>query len=284
MELLNISPDEIEGLDYSRFVSLIDERNRCSGGVKTVHEVIVNSGINRKSNVLEIGCNTGFTSINLAYLSGCDVTGIDINERSLELSRQYAQRNNLENKVNFLHENAEALSFPDETFDLVWASNVTSFLKNKNSAISEYLRVLRTGGTLTIIPIYYIKNPPIELVSEVSRAIGNKIGIYTKHYWKKLFEGVSETSDVPLELYYERDFVYEDVKGRIDTLIDTILDKPHIAVMSNTQKEAVWKRAKYFYNLFNENLELCGYSIFLYQKRKEKDEKELFLTKKVEDD
>ena len=57
-----------------------------------------------------------------------------------------------------------------------------------------------------------------------------------------------------------------------------------MVVMRNTQKEAVWKRAKYFYNLFNENLELCGYSIFLYQKRKEKDEKELFLTKKVEDD
>ena len=64
MEPLNLSLDEIEGLDYSGFVSLIDERNRCSGGVKTVHEVIVNSGINRKSNVLEIGCNTGFTSIN----------------------------------------------------------------------------------------------------------------------------------------------------------------------------------------------------------------------------
>ena len=282
MEPHNLSPDEIESLDYSRFVSLIDERNRCSGGVKTVHEVIVNSMINRKSNVLEIGCNTGFTSINLAYLVGCKVTGIDVNERSLELARQYAQRNNLENKVKFLYENAEDLGFSDETFDLIWTSNVTSFIKNKSFAISEYLRVLKIGGTFSSIPIYYRRNPPIELVSEVSKAIGNKIEIYGKKDWKRLFEDVSKTSDVPLELYYERDFVYEDVKGRINTFIDTVLDKPHVVVMSNTQKEAVWKRAKYFYNLFNENLKHCGYSIFLYQKRKEKDEKELFLTKLVE--
>ncbi|MEK6917769.1 MAG: class I SAM-dependent methyltransferase [Nanoarchaeota archaeon] len=274
----NPSPTEIESLDYSRFVSLIDERNRCSGGIRSVNEVIINSRLNNKSNVLEIGCNTGFTSINLAYLSGCKVVGVDINGESLELARQYAKRNGLEDQVNFQFGNAENLSFPDETFDLVWASNVTSFMKNGEVAISEYLRVLKFGGTFSSIPIYYRRNPPKELVSEVSKAIGNRIEIYTKNSWEKLFERTSKNLGMPIELYYVRDFEYEDVDDKIDNFIKLVLDKPNLRRMDNTQKEAINKKAKYFYNLFNKNLQYCGYSILLYQKRREQDEVELFLT------
>lgn len=284
MKLSKLSNLEIESLDYSSFVSLIDERNRCSGGIKSVHNVIVNSRINEKSNVLEIGCNTGFSSVNLSYLSGCNVIGIDINEESLKLARRYAKRNGLEKKVRFLLEDAEHLTFGDETFDLVWASNVTSFVKNKDSAISEYLRVLKFGGTLSIIPIYYKKNPPEDLVLKISKAIGNRIDVYTKDYWTALINNISKRLDIPLELYYSKTFEYEDSKDKIDDFINLILDKPHIKKMDNLQIESIRKRAQYFYGLFNENLKYCRYSIFLYQKRRESDEMELFSTRAVRND
>ena len=277
----NLPPTEIENLDYSRFVSLIDERNRCSGGIISVHEVIVNSRINSLSNVLEIGCNTGFTSVNLAYLSGCKVTGIDLNRESIELAKQYAKRNGLEDKVNFQVENAENLSFAGEIFDLVWASNVTSFIRNREVAASEYLRVLKFGGTLSLIPIYYRINPPKGLISEISDAIGNKVEYHTKDFWSELFTRMSKNSNAHLELYYERDFEYLDVKDKIDKFIEIVLDKPHLRDVSEDQKSAILKRAKYFYMLFNENLKYCGYTIFLYQKRREQDEAELFLTKPI---
>jgi len=279
METYNPAPSEIENLDYSRFVSLIDERNRCSGGIRSVHKIVINSNLGKQSKVLEIGCNTGFASVNIAYFSGCKVIGIDINEESIKLAKQYAKRNGLEKLVEFRVGNAENLDFENETFDLVWLSNVLSFVKNKEAVISECLRVLKLGGTLSLIPIYYRKSPPRDLVSKISMAIGNKIEVYTKDFWIELVESISKKLNVPLELYYEEDFEYQDCKDKIDNFITIILAKPHIRRMSTSQRNAIKKRAQYFYNLFNENLKYCGYSILLYQKRKEKDEMELFLTR-----
>ena len=60
--------DIINHLDYSNFVSLIDERNRCSGGIRTIQEATLQARLNKESKVLEIGSNTGFTSVNIGLL------------------------------------------------------------------------------------------------------------------------------------------------------------------------------------------------------------------------
>lgn len=55
-------------MNYSEFVSLINERNRPSGGIKTIQEVIVNARLDEKKKILEIGSNTGFTTVNIGLL------------------------------------------------------------------------------------------------------------------------------------------------------------------------------------------------------------------------
>jgi len=268
-------------IGYSELVGILDERNRCSGGIKSIHEVIINSRINDESKVLEIGSNTGFTSINIAYLSKSKVTGIDINETSVAMARKYASRNGLDHLVNFVVSSAENLPFPDELFDLVWASNVTSFISNKTKAVEEYLRVLKVGGTLSLIPIYYTKTPPDHLVDSVSKAIGAEIIIRNKENWKAFVEKGSSELGLSLELYYEKDFQYLDASDKIDEYVEMQISKPHLKKLNKTQLSVLEEKARYFYNLFNENLKYCGFSILLYQKRNEMDEKELFLTKSV---
>ncbi|MEW6744408.1 MAG: methyltransferase domain-containing protein [Planctomycetota bacterium] len=48
------------------------------------------------------------------------------------------------------HENAEALSFPESTFDLVVCNDVLEHLPHPKQGISEMCRVLRTGGRLFV--------------------------------------------------------------------------------------------------------------------------------------
>lgn len=268
----------LDDLTYSDFVSLINERNRCSGGIRSVQKVIINSKLNVQSRVLEIGCNTGFTSINIGYLIGCAVIGIDINSNSINLAKEYAKKTGLEHKVRFVRADTTKLPFPKNQFDLVWASNVTSFISNKEKAISEYMRVLKISGTLSIIPIYYTKTASMEMIDEVSKAIGCKINIYTKERWKNLFsKAFSIMEGISLEQYYEKDYRYVDVANKIDDYVKMILMKDHIRCMPENQKKMIEHKAKYFYNLFNENLKYCGFSILLYQKRYEKEEEELFV-------
>lgn len=275
---MNIS--EIEKLDYSQIVGIINERNRPSGGVKTVQEVCVNSFINAESNVLEIGSNTGFTTVNINLLTGAKVTGIDINSVSIERAEKYASQ--LGSKVQFIQASADTLPFQDSEFDLVWASNVTSFIKDKNAAYKEYVRVLKIRGYLALIPIYYIKNPPKEILNKVSQAIGVDIDVWDKQFWLDSIKNISiGTTENKLELIYTSDYIYDEKSSEIGKYTETVFSEVDLTDFSEAELEALKTRYEYFMSLFNENLSYCGYSVFIFQKRKSHDQVELFTSRRV---
>ncbi len=272
---------EIENMDYSQFVGLIKERNRPSGGIKTIHDIAVKAFIDNSKKILEIGSNTGFTSVNLSLLTGCRSIGIDINEESINEAKKYAKKQKVSKLVSFQKASALKLPFPDNSFDIVWCSNVTSFISDKNKAIKEYSRVLKLKGSLVVIPIYYIKQPPKKVVSDISKAIGIKIEIRDKDFWLKLFQKISEKEKSQLELYYERDFRYLDRKEFILEYVKEMTKRECMIQFNKKEREILKSKLEYFMKLFNENLKYAGYSTFLYQKRIISDEMELFLSQEI---
>ncbi|MEM4282245.1 MAG: class I SAM-dependent methyltransferase [Candidatus Woesearchaeota archaeon] len=268
---------EIDNMTYSELVALTRERNRPSGGIRTINYVATYANIDKSKKILEIGCNTGFTSVNLALLTGCKAVGIDINEESIREAKRYASEQGVKKRTRFKVADALNLPFKDESFDIVWCSNVTSFLENKEKAILEYLRVLKTRGTLVAIPIYYSKKPPISLVEKISKVIGTKIEIWDKDFWINLFRSVSLKLNISLELYYDRDFIYLDRKKRLKDYVNYLINKDHLRNFH--KKEILRKKLLEVFRLFNKNLQYCNFSILLFQKRKKQDEIELFLTK-----
>lgn len=268
-------------LDYSSFVGLVDERNRPSGGIKTIQMATINARIDSSSKVLEIGSNTGFTAVNIKLLTNAEVVGIDINQDSIKNSKKYALSMGAD--VNFLKASATDLPFEDHRFDMIWASNTTSFIQNKTEAIKQYLRVLKPGGTLAVVPIYYREVPPKELVDDISTAIASDIEVWSKSDWVDMFVNGASKSDSALELYFEKDFCYEDQRDRIKEYVDYLFSNSEsIKSMSKKQSEELKERAKYFYNLFNtSNFGYAGFSILLFQKRQATDQMELFTTKEI---
>lgn len=273
-----MNTETIQKMNYSEVVGATGERNRCSGGIKSVHEVVRAANLSEKCHVLEIGCNTGFTSVNIARLARCKVTGIDINLSSLDEANRYAKTNEVSELCKFDLGDATALSYPSQSFDLVWASNVTSFIANKQSAISEYVRVLHNEGYLAFIPIYYKRQPPTELVEKVGEAIGTKLKVWTKQSWLELIAQTTKNQG-NLELVYERDFEYIDRSEAIEGYCDEVFSKPELQSHSTEVRAALRQRLLGFTTLFNQNLQYCGFSIFLFQKRVVREETELFLSK-----
>ena len=272
---------KIENMNYSQFVGLIKERNRPSGGLKTVHDIAVKAFINSSKKILEIGSNTGFTSVNLSLLTGCKSIGIDVNEESISEAKKYAKKQRVGKLASFQKASALKLPFPDNSFDIVWCSNVTSFISDKNKAIKEYLRVLKLKGSLVVIPIYYIKQPPKKVVSDISKAIGTKIEIRDKDFWLNLFQKISKKEKSQLELYYERDFRYLDRKKFLSEYLKEMTKRECMVQFSKEEREILKNKLEYFMKLFNENLKYAGYSILLYQKRVIADEMELFLSQEI---
>ena len=277
---MELTLEKIKKMDYSKFVGLIRERNRPSGGIQTIQEVSINARINSEKTMLEIGSNPGFTCVNMSLLTGCKSVGIDFNPESVKEAIRYAKKQEVHN-VSFKVATAEKLPFKDESFDIVWCSNVTSFISNKSHAIKEYLRVLKKGGTLVVIPIYYIKAPPSKIIEKISKAIGCKIEVWDKLFWEKLFVDISKTGKYNIEQYYYNDFEYLNQNEFIEEYIKEILNKNFIIKEEENIRQALKEKASYFLRLFNENLIYAGYSILLYQRRCVLDEIELFKTRSI---
>jgi ubiquinone/menaquinone biosynthesis C-methylase UbiE len=164
-----LTPETIEQMNYSEFISLIRETNRCPGGKDTIRKIIQNSFINTNSKVLEIGSNTGFTSLEIAHSIKCDVIGIDISESCINEANRLLKQDvpDIQRCVTFKEGSAYNIPFIDNTFDLVVAGGATSFMEEKSRAISEYMRVLKSWGFLSVTQLFYKTKPPQEIVESV---------------------------------------------------------------------------------------------------------------------
>lgn len=99
----------------------------------------------RELRVLEVGAGPGFLAIVLTE-AGYRVTAVDLTPNMLLEARRNAGA--LAGNIEFLEMNAEALTFADETFDVVVSRNLTWNLPHPEDAYREWRRVLKRGGAL----------------------------------------------------------------------------------------------------------------------------------------
>lgn len=101
-------------------------------------------------NALDVGAGTGNFSLELAK-RGLFVTGIDVSLNMLKEAS--AKANELELTLELEQMNAEEISYPDESFDIVTAITSTEFMADFEDTFAQMLRVLKPGGQLLIASI-----------------------------------------------------------------------------------------------------------------------------------
>jgi ubiquinone/menaquinone biosynthesis C-methylase UbiE len=105
--------------------------------------------------VLEVGCGQG-TVLNHLAARRADAVGVDMSMVSIERARAGARE--LRHRVEVAQSDAEALPFPDASFNAVVSFGVLHHTPDTAKAIREVRRVLKPGG-LAIVMLYRTGNP-----------------------------------------------------------------------------------------------------------------------------
>jgi ubiquinone/menaquinone biosynthesis C-methylase UbiE len=94
--------------------------------------------------VLEIGCGVGIDLVRFAS-GGAKVTGVDFSTTAIELAEQHFKTAGQEAKLLLM--DGEAMDFPDESFDVVFAHGVLQYTADPFRMAREMYRVLKTWWT-----------------------------------------------------------------------------------------------------------------------------------------
>jgi SAM-dependent methyltransferase len=104
--------------------------------------------------ILDIACGPGEWVFAAAQAQpSCQVTGVDVSRRMIAYATSYAQQHNISNAFFGVADiTRRPLSFPDQSFDFINARLQVGVLKREqwSPAISEYSRMLRSGGSLRL--------------------------------------------------------------------------------------------------------------------------------------
>jgi SAM-dependent methyltransferase len=106
-----------------------------------VHSLVVQANPDRQCRILEMGCSGGPLIQQFQADGYAQVTGIDISPEAIELCKQ---RGLADTHIM----DAQQLTFADEQFDVITASDVLEHLADAPRAIREWHRLLKPGGLL----------------------------------------------------------------------------------------------------------------------------------------
>src|SRR4029434_10291309 len=123
--------------------------------------------------LLDVGCGPGSITRGLAQrLAPGEVVGLDLSRETLAAAREDAAARGLTN-LTYAAGSVYELPFRDQSFDAVYAHQVSQHLREPAAALREMLRVLRPGGLVGIRDVdwgtvsYWPLDPRIDHFIEV---------------------------------------------------------------------------------------------------------------------
>jgi len=98
--------------------------------------------------VLSVGCGPGVILNAVSALdSSIKATGIDI---SADRVQEATERNRKNSRLQFFRGDAQAMQLPSDRFDVVYSRMLLQYLREKEKAVTEMVRVCKPGGIVLL--------------------------------------------------------------------------------------------------------------------------------------
>jgi ubiquinone/menaquinone biosynthesis C-methylase UbiE len=133
-------------------VATLEARGRSTGYLGLVRSLIAEIQLQPGETILDVGCGSGVLDRWLAKHTGGAhrIMAVDIHRTLLREAAVLATQEGLTDQIEFREGNAEALPFPDGSFDVTMSATVMELL-NADRMLREMVRVTRPGGRVGVV-------------------------------------------------------------------------------------------------------------------------------------
>ncbi len=133
-------------------IPLLEDRGRAPGYLRLIRNMMDGIKLQDGEKILDVGCGTGVIDRWIASYSNnkSPITGVDLNAYLIREAEQLMRHKTPDSPIKFKKGHAEALDFPDETFDVVVSTTVMEEV-DADQMLGEMIRVTKPGGRIGII-------------------------------------------------------------------------------------------------------------------------------------
>lgn len=144
--------NELDGGAIERLIARLESRAKDRVFTRLFDKYASRLALPASARVLEVGCGTGATLRALARRADFagKAVGIDHSPAFIAAARQFAQDENVSERVEFRVGDAHDLDFPAGTFDAAIAHTLISHVTDPAVVLREMVRVVRPGATVVI--------------------------------------------------------------------------------------------------------------------------------------
>jgi ubiquinone/menaquinone biosynthesis C-methylase UbiE len=133
-------------------VASLETRGQSTGYAGVIRSMLEEACLQPGETVLDVGCGSGVLDRWLARRTGGAnrIVAVDIHRTLLREAATLAQKEGLGGVIEFREGNAEALPFPDHSFDVVMSATVMELL-DADRMLRELVRVAKPGGRVAVV-------------------------------------------------------------------------------------------------------------------------------------
>ena len=146
--------------------------------------------------VLEVGVGTGISLPH--YSRDLKICGVDISEPMLRKAQERVDEFGLSNVEGLWVMDAEHLTFPDASFDVIVAQYVITTVPNPESTLDEFARVLRPGGEIVLVSRVGAEAGLRRSLEHWFQPAARKLGWRTEFAFERYAQWAARTSGVTL--------------------------------------------------------------------------------------
>lgn len=137
-----------------------ERKERRQAQIDLIEELLKWGGVHQASQILDVGCGIGGSSLYLAEKFNAHATGVTLSPVQANRAEARSHELGLADRAQFQVADALHLPFADGSFDLVWSLESGEHMPDKGQFLRECHRVLKPGGTFLMATWCHRPTPP----------------------------------------------------------------------------------------------------------------------------